>query len=76
MGIYDLPSMIDYVLNRTGHHNLHYIGISMGTTMFFVCTSMKPEYNRKIHLMIALAPTAFMANSKTPLHKLNLMNKV
>ncbi|XP_021927635.1 lipase 1-like isoform X2 [Zootermopsis nevadensis] len=75
MGIYDLPSMIDYVLNRTSHHNLHYIGISMGTTMFFVCTSMKPEYNRKIHLMIALAPTAFMANSKTPLHKLNLMNK-
>jgi pimeloyl-ACP methyl ester carboxylesterase len=76
MGIYDLPAMIDYVLNRTGQRNLRYVGFSMGTTMFFVLTSMKPEYNTRIQLMVALAPVTFMANSTTLLHKFNLSNKV
>jgi predicted alpha/beta hydrolase len=62
MGIHDLPAMTDYVQSNTGHEDLYYIGYSMGATMFFVFTSMKPEYNEKIHLMIALAPSTFMAN--------------
>jgi len=76
MGIYDLPAMTDYVLNRTGQEVLYYIGYSMGATMFFVFTSTKPEYNEKIRLMIALAPSAFMANSTTPINKSNFFTKV
>ena len=76
MGVYDLPAMTDYVLNRTGQEHMYYIGFSMGATMFFVFTSMKPEYNEKIRLMIALAPSTFMANSTTPINKPNFFTKV
>jgi pimeloyl-ACP methyl ester carboxylesterase len=76
MGLYDLPAMVDYVLNRTGQEDLYYIGYSMGATMFFVFASIKPEYNEKIRLMIALAPSTFMANSTTPINKSNVFTKV
>jgi lysosomal acid lipase/cholesteryl ester hydrolase len=76
MGIYDLPAMTDYVLNKTGQEDLFYIGYSMGATMFFVFTSMIPEYNEKIRQMIALAPSTFMANSTTPISKSNFFTKV
>jgi len=76
MGTYDLPAMIDYILNHTGQHDLHYVGVSMGATMFFALTSMKPEYNEKIRLMVALAPVTFMAKSTTLLNTLNLSSKV
>ncbi|XP_011706376.1 PREDICTED: lipase 3-like, partial [Wasmannia auropunctata] len=58
MGTKDLPAMIDYVLNYTKQKSLHYIGLSMGTTMFFVLLSMRPEYNAKIELGICLGPIA------------------
>ncbi|XP_011265903.2 lipase 3 [Camponotus floridanus] len=62
MGIYDLPAMIDYILNQTGEKQLFYIGFSQGTTQFWVLASLKPEYNRKIKLMLALAPVAYMGH--------------
>lgn len=62
MGIYDLPAMIDYILYQTGEKQLFYIGFSQGTTQFWVLTSLKPEYNRKIKLMSALAPVAYMGH--------------
>nr|CAD7449919.1 unnamed protein product [Timema bartmani] len=65
-GVYDLPAMIDYVLSRTSQSNLYYIGHSMGTTMFYVMASMRPEYNAKIRAQFSLAPVAFMSNLKSP----------
>ncbi|XP_029177595.1 lipase 3-like isoform X2 [Nylanderia fulva] len=59
MGIYDLPAMIDYILQKTGQKQLFYIGFSQGTTQFWVLMSLRPEYNRKIKLMSALAPVAY-----------------
>nr|CAD7204041.1 unnamed protein product [Timema douglasi] len=69
-GVYDLPAMIDYVLSRTGQSNLYYIGHSMGTTMFYVMASMRPEYNAKIRAQFSLAPVAFMSNLKSPVIRL------
>lgn len=59
MGTYDLPAIIDHILDNTGHESIFYIGHSQGTTQFLVMASEKPEYNRKIALMIGLAPAAF-----------------
>ncbi|PZC76037.1 lipase 3 [Helicoverpa armigera] len=70
IGVFDLPAMIDYVLDETNETALTYIGHSQGTTSFFVMASEKPEYNNKIHLMIALAPVAFMSNVKSPIVRL------
>jgi len=66
MGVYDLPAVIDYILTNTEEKDLHYVGHSMGTTMFYVLMSLKPEYNVKIRHMISLAPVAFLRNTKSP----------
>jgi pimeloyl-ACP methyl ester carboxylesterase len=67
MGVYDLSAVIDYILTNTSVKHIHYVGHSMGSTMFYVLMSMKPEYNAKIRHMVALAPVAFLSNTKTPL---------
>ncbi|KAL1110513.1 hypothetical protein AAG570_008041, partial [Ranatra chinensis] len=66
MGIYDLPAAIDFILSTTGHKKLYYVGHSQGTTIFFVLTASKPEYNEKIGAMVGLAPVAYLANMKSP----------
>ncbi|XP_075234853.1 lipase 1-like [Lycorma delicatula] len=60
MGMHDMPAIIDYILKKTGQKQLHYIGHSMGTTMFYVMTSEIPRYNNKIRTMISLSPVARM----------------
>lgn len=65
MGVYDLPASIDYILARTRQRDLFYIGHSMGTTMFYVMASVRPEYNAKIRLMISLSPVAYMGHIKS-----------
>lgn len=67
IALHDLPAMIDYVLDQTRWKQLHYIGHSQGTTAFFILCSERPEYNRKILLMNALAPVAFMSNLRSPI---------
>ncbi|XP_072947431.1 lipase 3-like [Epargyreus clarus] len=64
IGNIDLPTMIDYALEYTGKEKLHYIGHSQGTTAFFVMGSLRPDYNKKIISMHAMAPVAYMANNR------------
>ncbi|PNF32785.1 Lipase 3 [Cryptotermes secundus] len=70
MGVHDLPAEIDWILNITNHKKLFYVGHSMGTTMFYVLTTMRPEYNDKVQFMVSLAPVAFMGNVKSPIRLL------
>lgn len=67
MAIYDAAATIDYILDVSGSDELYYIGHSMGTTMFWVLCSMRPEYNSKIKTMFSLAPVAFMSNARSPI---------
>ncbi|CAH0560012.1 unnamed protein product [Brassicogethes aeneus] len=60
IGKYDLSALIDHILETTRVNNLTYVGHSQGTTAFFALTALKPEYNEKINLMVALAPVAYM----------------
>ena len=59
----DLPAFIDYILTQTHRKRLTYVGYSQGTTIFFVLTSMLPQYNHKISQANLLAPVAFFENS-------------
>ncbi|XP_013198804.2 lipase 3 [Amyelois transitella] len=70
IGYYDLPAMIDYVLNYTSQKSLKYVGHSQGTTSFFVMSSERPEYNDKVGLMVALSPVAYMSHAKSPFIRL------
>ncbi|RZB40755.1 Abhydro lipase domain containing protein, partial [Asbolus verrucosus] len=67
IGIIDLPTMIDFVLEKTGQTDLYYVGHSQGTTSFYVMASMLPEYNAKIKAQFSLAPIAFMNHMTSPL---------
>ncbi|XP_055838134.1 lipase 1-like [Episyrphus balteatus] len=64
IGMYDLPAMIDYALATTGARRIQYIGHSQGCTAFFVMCSMRPEYNKKIISMHALAPAAYLSDTE------------
>ena len=70
MGKYDLPAVIDYITGKTGEDKIYYAGHSMGTTMFYVMGSERPEYNEKIRAMFSLAPVAYMSHLKSPLLQL------
>ncbi|XP_052891371.1 gastric triacylglycerol lipase-like [Anopheles moucheti] len=66
MGYYDLPAVIDYILQLTGARQLNYIGHSQGTTVFFVMASSRPEYNEKIAHMYALSPAVCLKRVRSP----------
>ena len=70
IGYYDLPALIDYILEITHQSSLHYIGYSQGTTSFYVMCSERPEYNDKIKSQVSMAPIAFLSNQQNPLIKL------
>ncbi|XP_061722991.1 lysosomal acid lipase/cholesteryl ester hydrolase-like [Cydia pomonella] len=62
MGYYDLAATIDFVLYQTGEEKILAIGHSQGASQFFALTSLRPEYNEKVKLFLALAPGAFFFN--------------
>ncbi|KAL4143873.1 hypothetical protein QTP88_006128 [Uroleucon formosanum] len=67
IGMYDLPAAIDYILMTTNASQLHYIGYSMGTTVFFIMASARPEYQSKIRSQISLAPVAYFTHIRSPI---------
>lgn len=67
MGVYDLPAVIDHILYETGQAQLTYLGFSMGTTVFWVMLSERPDYADKVRVMAALGPVAYAQHVKGPL---------
>lgn len=67
IGFYDVPAMIDLVLERTGAPKTFFVGHSQGTTSLLVFLSSHPEYNEKILQAHLLAPAGFMKNIPHPL---------
>ncbi|XP_055677535.1 lipase 3-like [Lutzomyia longipalpis] len=66
IGVSDLPANIDYIVQHTGRSQIHYIGHSQGTTVFWVMASEVPQYNSRILSMQALAPAAYMHHTRSP----------
>ncbi|KAJ8985387.1 hypothetical protein NQ317_007544 [Molorchus minor] len=73
IGTIDLPTMIDYALERSGADGVYYCGHSQGTTVFYVMATTRPEYNNKIKAHVSLAPIGFMNHMTSPLMKLVAM---
>lgn len=75
IGFYDLPAMIDYVLEATNSSKVFYIGHSQGTTSLLVLLSMRPEYNQKIIHAHLMAPAVFMKSFPHPVGRM-VMNEL
>lgn len=56
IGLFDLPAMIDYILEHTGHSRVHFVGFSLSNGAFLVMLAKKPEYNNKLGVAVLMAP--------------------
>uniref|UniRef100_UPI00398F6625 gastric triacylglycerol lipase n=1 Tax=Pristiophorus japonicus TaxID=55135 RepID=UPI00398F6625 len=70
MATKDLPAVIDFILQKTKHQQLYYVGHSQGTTIGFIAFSTMPELAKKIKVFFGLAPVATVKYSESPLVKL------
>ncbi|ORY52481.1 alpha/beta-hydrolase [Rhizoclosmatium globosum] len=53
---YDVPAVVDYVLNMTGRQSVAYVGFSQGSTAALAALSISDELNKKINVCVCLAP--------------------
>ncbi|CAH1395992.1 unnamed protein product [Nezara viridula] len=58
-GYYDIPAFIDRILKIRKAKKIFYVGHSLGTTVFLVMNSLRPEYNSKIQGAALLSPVAY-----------------
>lgn len=54
----------------TNIDKVHYLGHSQGATSFFVMCSERPDYNKRIKVMVALAPAVIWRHMKHPIIKM------
>ncbi|KAG7202535.1 hypothetical protein KM043_009734 [Ampulex compressa] len=59
-GIYDLPTMLNFVTKYCKRNVEAYIGHSMGNSALFVMASKRPEFLKVINHVYALAPPIYM----------------
>lgn len=64
-----MPAVIDAVLSWYGKLQVIYIGHSQGTTTLFALLSLKPGYNAKIYIFIALAPVTYFSRNTSLLYR-------
>ncbi|XP_042712777.1 lysosomal acid lipase/cholesteryl ester hydrolase isoform X3 [Chrysemys picta bellii] len=74
MAKYDLPAVIDFIVQKTGQQQLYYVGHSQGTTIAFIAFSTMPQLAQRIKMYFALAPVATVKYAKSPLTKLALLS--
>lgn len=63
MAIYDLPAIIDYILETANQSALHYVGHSQGTTVVMAMLSLLPQYNEKLITLHLMCPIVFLKHS-------------
>ncbi|KAG6594137.1 Lipase member M [Phytophthora cinnamomi] len=70
MALYDMPAMINYVLDTTGHSTLSYVGHSEGTMQAFAGFSVSQDLAKKVSYFGALAPVAYLGHITSPIFEL------
>ncbi|XP_054838091.1 lipase member M-like isoform X2 [Eublepharis macularius] len=70
MGIYDLPAMTDFVLQKSRQEKIYYAGHAQGSTIALVAFSEKPELVSKIKMFFALGPGYTLQHTVSPILQL------
>ena len=71
MAKYELPTMVNFILKKTGQSSLYYAGHSQGSLMAFAELSRNQPLAKKIKAVFALGPVAYLGNMKSPLKYLS-----
>ncbi|XP_034238648.1 lipase 3-like [Thrips palmi] len=66
-GLYDVPALIDYVLEHTQRPKLQFVGYSMGAAMFLVATTQLQAYRDRVSHAYLVAPAVYLTYSTSPL---------
>ncbi|EFA79898.1 carboxylic ester hydrolase [Heterostelium album PN500] len=64
---YDLPSMVNFITNRTKLQSISYIGFSQGTAQGWAALSTNTDLAAKINLFVALAPVSTVKGFSNPM---------
>ena len=67
---YDLPAMLDHVLEVTGAEEYHYIGHSMGTLTYFTACNYNAWVCSRSRLMVGYGPHTSVPHLTSPLFRL------
>ncbi len=70
MAKHDLPSMIDYVLDKTKEMQLFYVGHSQGTLIAFSALSTNTRLASQVKLLLGMGPVSQVAHIKSPIRYL------
>nr|XP_013811210.1 PREDICTED: lipase member M-like [Apteryx mantelli mantelli] len=70
MAMYDLPAMVDLILQKTRQWKLYYIGHAQGSSLGFIAFSSMPQLAEKIKLFFGLAPLYTFHQVRGPVLKL------
>ncbi|CAH2056967.1 unnamed protein product, partial [Iphiclides podalirius] len=65
MGAYDVPAIVDHVLNQTGSDRVDYIGYSQGGGEMLIMCSERPSLCNRVRTFIAVAPATRLTHSKS-----------
>lgn len=70
IGTFDMPAVVDYILNETGFSQVGLLTTSQGTTSSLVFLSMRPEYNDKVNIFVGYAPVGNITHFTSPIRLL------
>lgn len=59
---YDLPQVIDYILDETDSHKLSIVGHSAGAALVIMMLTVRPEYAKKLDNTALWAPSVHLGN--------------
>ncbi|NXE47897.1 LIPM Lipase, partial [Casuarius casuarius] len=70
MAMYDLPAMVDFLLQKIGQQKLYYIGHAQGNSLGFIAFSAMLQLAEEIRLFFGLAPLHTFHQVRGPILKL------
>lgn len=56
---------VTFNVHPVSRPQLHYVGYSQGSTLFFILGSERPEYMEKVKSFVALAPVAYLRDVRS-----------
>ncbi|XP_049620601.1 lipase member J-like isoform X1 [Suncus etruscus] len=70
MAKYDLPALINFIVNHTKQEEIFYVGHSQGTTIALITFSTMPKIAERIKVFFALAPVFSIKHIQIPVVKI------
>lgn len=70
---FDIPPVIDFILNITGHEKVSIVSHSHGGTIGYGFLSTQTKYLKNIDKFISWAPAVFLGNMTSPIKRLDFL---